>query len=191
VAEVPAVAPTYREVVLKRFAPEDKPLTPNVEWKKEDDGTTVLVLDPGAFAQMERELKAMQEARADNGRLNEQRLEMQQYVHHYNAEYLLFEIPNPGIERCILLFRARIKTRNFPGTVKLNIATRSPASAGESYATMTDGIGGSTDWASCQVPLEIGTAEKPDLIRLKCLLSGEGEAYAKDLELVALYPQTR
>jgi hypothetical protein len=186
------VAPTtYREVVLKKFTSNDKPLSSKLKWTTLEDGTTALQLDSGEYAQMEREMKTLEDEHADNGKVNELRRKMQSFVHRGGeTSYRFVEIERPDVADCTLVFRGKITTRTGGIGAAFSISCRYQDRSQESSGKANERVWGETDWVSCAAPVTLDSASKPDLVRLFCDLNGEGEAYARDLELVALYPQT-
>ncbi|HSI15079.1 MAG TPA: protein kinase [Chthoniobacter sp.] len=98
----------------------------------------------------------------------------------------LYEVPNPNVEDCTVLYRAKLMTRNLEGRAFLEMWCRFPG-LGEAFSRGLDQtIGGSNDWVSCQIPFFLKKGEKPDLIRLNVVIQGEGEVYARNIELVAV-----
>lgn len=97
----------------------------------------------------------------------------------------LYEVANPNVDNCTILYRAKIMTKNLEGRVFLEMWCRFPG-LGEAFSRGLDQtISGSNDWISCQIPFFLKKGEKPDLVRLNVVIEGEGDVYAKDIELVA------
>jgi tRNA A-37 threonylcarbamoyl transferase component Bud32/signal peptidase I len=98
----------------------------------------------------------------------------------------LYEVANPNVEDCTILYRAKLMTKDLRGRTFLEMWCRFP-SLGEAFSRGLDQtISGSNDWVSCQIPFFLKKGERPDLIRLNVVIEGEGEVYAKDIELVAV-----
>jgi len=99
--------------------------------------------------------------------------------------FRLFEVPNPGVEQCTVLYRARLKTEGLVGRAYLEMWCQLPG-RGESFSRGLDNaISGSSDWATCQTPFFLKAGEKPDLIRLNLVVEGRGKVFIKDVELTA------
>jgi hypothetical protein len=97
----------------------------------------------------------------------------------------LFEVPNPGVEQCTVLYRAKLKSEGLVGRAYLEMWCQIPG-LGESFSRGLDNtISGSSDWATCQTPFFLKTGEKPDLIRLNLVVEGQGKVFIKDVELTA------
>ncbi len=99
--------------------------------------------------------------------------------------FRLFELPHPGVEHCVVTYRARIKTQSLVGRAYLEMWCRSPA-WGEAFSRGLDNVvAGSNDWATYQTPFFLKAGEKPDLIRLNLVVEGSGKVFIKDVELLA------
>jgi hypothetical protein len=99
--------------------------------------------------------------------------------------FRLFEIPNPGVERCMLTYRARLKSEGLVGRAYLEMWCQVPG-IGESFSRGLDNtISGSSGWATCQTPFFLKAGERPDLIRLNLVVEGRGEVFIKDIELTS------
>jgi hypothetical protein len=99
--------------------------------------------------------------------------------------FRLFEVPNPGVEQCTVLYRARLKTEGLVGRAYLEMWCQFPGK-GEFFSRgLGNTISGSSDWATCQTPFFLKVGEKPDLIRLNLVVEGRGKVFIKDIELTA------
>ena len=97
----------------------------------------------------------------------------------------LFEVPNPGVERCMLTYRAKLKSEGLVGRAYLEMWCQIPG-LGESFSRGLDNtISGSSGWATCQTPFFLKAGEKPDLIRLNLVVEGRGKVFIKDIELTS------
>jgi predicted Ser/Thr protein kinase len=99
--------------------------------------------------------------------------------------FRLFEITNPGVERCMLTYRAKLKSEGLVGRAYLEMWCQ-VSGLGESFSRGLDNtISGSSDWATCQTPFFLEAGKKPDLIRLNLVVEGQGKVFIKDVELTA------
>ena len=97
----------------------------------------------------------------------------------------LFEVPDPGVERCMLTYRAKLKSEGLVGRAYLEMWCQVPG-IGESFSRGLDNtISGSSGWATCQTPFFLKAGEKPDLIRLNLVVEGQGRVFIKDIELTS------
>ncbi len=96
----------------------------------------------------------------------------------------LFEVPNPGLEQCILTYRAQMKTEKIQGGAYLEMWCRFPG-RGEFFSRgLHHKIRGTTGWASYETPFYLKKDQRPDLIKLNLVFEGAGTAWIKDVELV-------
>jgi hypothetical protein len=107
--------------------------------------------------------------------------------------YRLFEVPEPGVEECTVLYRAKLKTEGLTGKAYLEMWCRLP-SRGEFFSKgLNQPVTGSNDWVSCEIPFHLKKGEKPDLIRLNLAVVATGfifkkavagKVWIKDVELL-------
>lgn len=107
--------------------------------------------------------------------------------------YRLFEVPEPGVEDCTVLYRAKLKTEGLRGWADLEMWCRLPV-RGEFFSKgLTRSATGTNDWSSYEVLFRLKKSEKPDLIRLNLFVKASGmlfkkavagKAWIKDVELV-------
>jgi len=95
----------------------------------------------------------------------------------------LFEVSNPGVDDCVVIYRAKLKTEGIKGRAYLEMLCRFPQ-FGEAFSRGLDKtVSGSNDWASFQIPFFLKKGEKPDLIKLNLVVEGAGRVWIKDVEL--------
>jgi tRNA A-37 threonylcarbamoyl transferase component Bud32 len=100
----------------------------------------------------------------------------------------LFELPNPGVEDCKIIYRAQLKTEKLKGRAYLEMWCRLPGS-GESFSKGLDHVAtGSTDWASYETPFFLKKGEKPDLLRLNLVVEGTGRVGIRNVEVCKTTP---
>lgn len=73
----------------------------------------------------------------------------------------LFEVPNPGVEQCVLTYRAWMKTANMQGGVYLEMWCRFPG-RGEFFSQ----------------------GQRLDLLKLNLVFEGAGTAWVRDVEVL-------
>ena len=97
---------------------------------------------------------------------------------------LLFEVPDPEIEHCILTYRAELKTHNFDGKAYLEMWCRLPGK-GEFFSKgLQQALKGTTEWASRETPFFLKKGQRPDLIKLNIVAQGKGQVSARSIELL-------
>jgi len=96
----------------------------------------------------------------------------------------LFEIPNPGVEQCMVIYRASMKSTDLKGKAYLEMLCRFPG-IGEAFSK---GLGhqaeGTTEWASYETPFFLKKGERPDLIKVNVVIKGKGTVWIKDVQLL-------
>ncbi len=96
----------------------------------------------------------------------------------------LFEVENPGLEQCMVTYRAKLKTENLNGQAYLEMWCRFPGN-GEYFSRGLDHtVSGSNGWASYETPFFLKKGERPDLIKLNIVVKGTGKVWVKDVELL-------
>jgi tRNA A-37 threonylcarbamoyl transferase component Bud32 len=96
----------------------------------------------------------------------------------------LFELPNPGVENCKIIYRAQLKSQDLKGRAYLEMLCRFPG-AGEYFSRgLNNPISGTKDWATYETPFFLKPGERPDLIRFSLVMEGSGTVSLKDAELL-------
>jgi hypothetical protein len=97
--------------------------------------------------------------------------------------YRLFEVRNPDVEWCIVLYRAALKCENLRGRAYIEMWCRIPG-VGEFFSKGLDQpISGTTDWVNCQTPFFLKKNKNPDLIKLNLVIEGRGKVWIKNVGL--------
>jgi predicted Ser/Thr protein kinase len=101
-----------------------------------------------------------------------------------NAQVIhLFEVANPGLEQCAVIYRARLKAENLQGRAYLEMWCRFPG-RGEFFSRGLDHVlSGTSDWAWFETPFLLKAGERPDLIRLNLAIEGTGTIGIDNVEL--------
>ena len=98
--------------------------------------------------------------------------------------FRLFEVDNPGVEQCVVTYRAKLKTENLTEQAYLEMWCRFPGK-GEFFSRgLAHAVTGSNNWASYETPFFLKKGEKPDLIKLNLVVKGAGKVWVKDVELL-------
>lgn len=96
----------------------------------------------------------------------------------------LFEVPNPGIDQSILIYRAQMKTSNLEKGAYLEMWCRF-AGQGEFFSKgLHHRVKGTTEWASYETPFYLKKGQRPDLLKLNVVFEGAGAAWIKDVEVL-------
>jgi len=93
--------------------------------------------------------------------------------------FRLFEVPDPGVEDCRVLYRAKLKSEGLTGRAYLEMWCRLPG-RGEFFSKgLANPVTGTNDWISCEIPFFLQKGQKPDLIRLNLVVVATGFIFKK------------
>jgi hypothetical protein len=96
----------------------------------------------------------------------------------------LFEVEDPGAEKCILTYRATMRCESLEGRAYLEMWCRLPG-RGEFFSKgLNQPLSGTTDWASHEIPFYLKTGQRPDLVKLNLVIQGAGRVAMKDIRLL-------
>jgi hypothetical protein len=91
----------------------------------------------------------------------------------------LFEVANPGVEDCRVLYRARLKTEGLVGRAYLEMWCCFPG-RGEFFSRgINNTVTGTTDWASFETPFILRKGQKPNAIRMNLVVRATGRLFWK------------
>jgi len=86
----------------------------------------------------------------------------------------LFEVANPNVEECLVIYEARLKTQKVRGKAYLEMWCHFP-DKGEFFSKdIVNPTGGTTDWVSCETTFWLKKDERPDRIKLNVVIEGGG-----------------
>ncbi|WP_052315012.1 hypothetical protein [Thiocystis violascens] len=98
--------------------------------------------------------------------------------------FRLFEVREPGVERCMLTYRARLKTEGVERRAYLEMWCRLPG-RGEFFSKgFQQAALGTNAWADYEIPFYLKRGQKADLIQLDLTLEGAGTVWIKDVQLL-------
>ncbi len=98
----------------------------------------------------------------------------------------LFEVADPDAEKCMLTYRATMKSENLEGRAFLEMWCRFPG-RGEFFSKgLNQAVKGTTEWSSYEVPFRLKKGERPDLIKLNLAVEGRGKVWIRDIELLKM-----
>jgi hypothetical protein len=96
----------------------------------------------------------------------------------------LFEVADPGVESCMLTYRAQLKTRDVKGKAYLEMWCRLPG-RGEFFSKgLHNAVKGTNEWASYEIPFYLKRNQAPDLLKLNVTIEGSGTIWIKDVQLL-------
>lgn len=95
----------------------------------------------------------------------------------------LYEVKEPGVDQCVLTYRAEIRTEGLNGQAYLEMWCRIPG-RGEFFSKgLQNPVSGTTDWKTYEIPFFLKKGQKPDLIKLNLAGQGKGTARMRKIEL--------
>jgi hypothetical protein len=96
----------------------------------------------------------------------------------------LFEVENPGVDQCVVTYRAKLRSEGLAGRAFLEMWCRFPG-RGEFFSKgIHQTMKGSTGWASYETPFFLKQGQMPDLIKLNVAVEGTGRIWVRDVELL-------
>ncbi len=96
----------------------------------------------------------------------------------------LFEIFPPEVGRCLLTYRAALKSEGLEGQAFLEMWCRFPG-YGEFFSkSLRQAVRGTSGWASYETPFRLKKNQRPDLIKLNLAVEGRGKVWIRDVELL-------
>jgi hypothetical protein len=96
----------------------------------------------------------------------------------------LFEVENPGVEDCLLTYRADLKAEGLQGRGFLEMWCRLPG-RGEFFSKgYEQAVSGTVEWARYETPFYLKRGQKPDLIKLNVVVEGPGTVWLRNVALL-------
>jgi hypothetical protein len=96
----------------------------------------------------------------------------------------LFEVRDPGVEQCLLSYRAELKTKGLNGRAFLEMWCRLPG-RGEFFSKgYQQAVSGTVNWASYEIPFYLKRGQRPDLLKLNLVIEGHGTVWLRNIELL-------
>ena len=97
----------------------------------------------------------------------------------------LFELTEPGIEKCSVTYRAEMKSDGIEPGAYLEMWCRFPG-LGEFFSKgLHTKIRGTTEWASYEIPFLLKEGQRPDVIKLNVVSEGQGTLWLKNVEVLS------
>jgi hypothetical protein len=96
----------------------------------------------------------------------------------------LYEVPDPGVEQCVVQYRAKMKSANLDGRAYLEMWCRFPEKGRFFSKDLANPVHGTTARASYETPFFLQKGERPDLIQLHLVIEGTGTVWIENIELL-------
>jgi hypothetical protein len=101
----------------------------------------------------------------------------------------LIETGNLDVEDARLIYRAKIRTREFEGEVFLGMECHFPDKGDLFVRDSLTVLSGTTYWTSGEVVFNLKKGENPDNVKLHLIMNGRGTAWIDDLRLLKAPPR--
>ena len=98
----------------------------------------------------------------------------------------LFEIEDPGIEQCILTYKAQIRTERLDGRTYLEMWCRFNGKGEYFSKGFNQALTGTNEWAKREIPFLLKKGQRPDTVKLNLVIEGKGRVWARDIELLQM-----
>ncbi|MGC8722647.1 MAG: hypothetical protein ACP5VF_02065 [Acidobacteriota bacterium] len=96
----------------------------------------------------------------------------------------LFDVPFPGAEGSSLIYKAKVKTKDFGGDAYLQMVVHFANGGSLSTMDYQKAIGGTTGWVDMETSTVIQAGQKPDVVKLNLVANGQGTVWIDDVHLV-------
>jgi len=109
-----------------------------------------------------------------------------QRLFHKGRSVQLFDVEDPGCTRCLLVYRATMKTEALQGHAYLEMWCRM-AGGGKFFSRgLTKQAEGTMDWVEYETPFFLREGDCPELVELNVVVEGAGKVWVRDVELLAV-----
>jgi hypothetical protein len=96
----------------------------------------------------------------------------------------LYDVKDPGVQQCIVTYRAEMKAEKVEGRAFLEMWCSFPG-RGEFFSKgLHQPLSGTSDWARFEIPFYLKRGQTPDLIKLSLVVEGQGVVWVKNIELL-------
>jgi len=96
----------------------------------------------------------------------------------------LFEFNSPGIEQCILAYKARIRTEGLSGRTYLEMWCKFEGKGEYFSKGFNQALSGTNDWVTREIPFFLKKGQSPDAVKLNVVVEGKGKVWVRDIELL-------
>jgi hypothetical protein len=96
----------------------------------------------------------------------------------------LFDVQDPGVQQCIVTYRAEMKAEKLEGRAYLEMWCGFPG-RGEFFSKGFDqALSGTADWGRYEIPFYLKRGQTPELIKLNLVVEGRGVVWLRKVELL-------
>ena len=93
--------------------------------------------------------------------------------------FQLFEVQDPGVEECKVLYRAKLKTEGLTGKAYLEMWCCFKGRGDFFSRGIYNMVTGTTDWATFETPFFLKKGQRPDAIRMNLVVRATGWLFWK------------
>jgi len=98
----------------------------------------------------------------------------------------LFEIEDPGIEQCVLTYKAQIRTEGLSGRTYLEMWCRFKGKGEYFSKGFNQALTGTNEWAKREITFFLKKGQRPDVVNLNLVIEGKGRVWVRDIELLKM-----
>ena len=96
----------------------------------------------------------------------------------------LFDVKDPGVQQCLVTYRAEMKAEKVEGRAFLEMWCSFPG-RGEFFSKgLQHTASGTADWTRFEIPFYLKRGQTPELIKLNLVVEGRGVVWLKNIELL-------
>lgn len=95
----------------------------------------------------------------------------------------LIELSDPDIENAVLLYQAKLRTKDLAGKAYLEMWCHFPGQGEFFSRDLATPITGDVDWSTEETPFFLKKGENPDLVKLNVVITGSGTVWIDDIKL--------
>jgi hypothetical protein len=99
--------------------------------------------------------------------------------------FRLFEVPDPAVERCVLAYRAQLRSEGVQQRAYLEMWCHFPGQGEYFSKGFHNALKGDNGWASYEIPFLLKAGQRPDMIKLNLTFEGPGAVEIREIQLAA------
>ena len=99
--------------------------------------------------------------------------------------FRLFEIREPGLDRCVVMFRADMRSRGVEQRAYLEMWCHLPGQGDFFSKGFHNAVTGDNEWANYEIPFYLKAGQRPDAIKLNVTFDGPGIVEIRNIEVTA------
>jgi hypothetical protein len=101
-----------------------------------------------------------------------------------NRTVRLYDVKDPGVQHCIVTYRAEMRAERLEGRAFLEMWCSFPG-RGEFFSKgLHQPLSGTSDWSRFEIPFYLKRGQTPELIKLNLVVEGRGVIWVRNIELL-------